>query len=401
LDSLSYHLRRILQPLVATVGLGLYALNPELGLLIMCASVLFEVDSERTVYHSVLASRLRGALVKMGVNRPTATVICEGLFDPKSGSGAAYLSSGDYKIRAKSEYASKMLILENVVLLISGLSTVGLLTCYIITYIYGGSRLATALFGVVPYTVFIARFFVSQRTGRFMRSRLAEAFSIALIALFLATNREHIALIPLLGFGMGSIYTLYTREIRRRGAERREKAFFVALMKALGNQGLAAKAKVVRLTSEFGSLRVADLSYNPSVPSILEHISTKMVRSDHRVILGVFGKALSALGYRPSWFRASWSLLRVSERLESELSQQLAKNVLVASVMFSMSALSITLLTGTAFFKFSSGSLLGVLPTLSLDAGYLGFSYIYKSETLYEVLLLTLLVGELALRYSI
>jgi len=383
------------------VGLGLYALNPELGLLIMCASVLFEVDSEGTVYHSVLASRLRGALVKMGVNRPTATVICEGLFDPKSGSGAAYLSSGDYKIRAKSEYASKMLILENVVLLISGLSTVGLLTCYIITYIYGGSRLATALFGVVPYTVFIARFFVSQRTGRFMRSRLAEAFSIALIALFLATNREHIALIPLLGFGMGSIYTLYTREIRRRGAERREKAFFVALMKALGNQGLAAKAKVVRLTSEFGSLRVADLSYNPSVPSILEHISTKMVRSDHRVILGVFGKALSALGYRPSWFRASWSLLRVSERLESELSQQLAKNVLVASVMFSMSALSITLLTGTAFFKFSSGSLLGVLPTLSLDAGYLGFSYIYKSETLYEVLLLTLLVGELALRYSI
>ncbi|PSN91192.1 hypothetical protein B9Q03_04835 [Candidatus Marsarchaeota G2 archaeon OSP_D] len=386
---------------MATVGLGLYALNPELGLLIMCASVLFEVDSEGTVYHSVLASRLRGALVKMGVNRPTATVICEGLFDPKSGSGAAYLSSGDYKIRAKSEYASKMLILENVVLLISGLSTVGLLTCYIITYIYGGSRLATALFGVVPYTVFIARFFVSQRTGRFMRSRLAEAFSIALIALFLATNREHIALIPLLGFGMGSIYTLYTREIRRRGAERREKAFFVALMKALGNQGLAAKAKVVRLTSEFGSLRVADLSYNPSVPSILEHISTKMVRSDHRVILGVFGKALSALGYRPSWFRASWSLLRVSERLESELSQQLAKNVLVASVMFSMSALSITLLTGTAFFKFSSGSLLGVLPTLSLDAGYLGFSYIYKSETLYEVLLLTLLVGELALRYSI
>ncbi|PSO08475.1 hypothetical protein B9Q04_05380 [Candidatus Marsarchaeota G2 archaeon BE_D] len=386
---------------MATVGLGLYALNPELGLLIMCASVLFEVDSEGTVYHSVLASRLRGALVKMGVNRPTATVICEGLFDPKSGSGAAYLSSGDYKIRAKSEYASKMLILENVVLLISGLSTVGLLTCYIITYIYGGSRLATALFGVVPYTVFIARFFVSQRTGRFMRSRLAEAFSIALIALFLATNREHIALIPLLGFGMGSIYTLYTREIRRRGAERREKAFFVALMKALGNQGLAAKAKVVRLASEFGSLRVADLSYNPSVPSILEHISTKMVRSDHRVILGVFGKALSALGYRPSWFRASWSLLRVSERLESELSQQLAKNVLVASVMFSMSALSITLLTGTAFFKFSSGSLLGVLPTLSLDAGYLGFSYIYKSETLYEVLLLTLLVGELALRYSI
>jgi len=383
------------------VGLGLYALNPELGLLIMCASVLFEVDSEGTVYHSVLASRLRGALVKMGVNRPTATVICEGLFDPKSGSGAAYLSSGDYKIRAKSEYASKMLILENVVLLISGLSTVGLLTCYIITYIYGGSRLATALFGVVPYTVFIARFFVSQRTGRFMRSRLAEAFSIALIALFLATNREHIALIPLLGFGMGSIYTLYTREIRRRGAERREKAFFVALMKALGNQGLAAKAKVVRLASEFGSLRVADLSYNPSVPSILEHISTKMVRSDHRVILGVFGKALSALGYRPSWFRASWSLLRVSERLESELSQQLAKNVLVASVMFSMSALSITLLTGTAFFKFSSGSLLGVLPTLSLNAGYLGFSYIYKSETLYEVLLLTLLVGELALRYSI
>jgi len=383
------------------VGLGLYALNPELGLLIMCASVLFEVDSEGTVYHSVLASRLRGALVKMGVNRPTATVICEGLFDPKSGSGAAYLSSGDYKIRAKSEYASKMLILENVVLLISGLSTVGLLTCYIITYIYGGSRLATALFGVVPYTVFIARFFVSQRTGRFMRSRLAEAFSIALIALFLATNREHIALIPLLGFGMGSTYTLYTREIRRRGAERREKAFFVALMKALGNQGLAAKAKVVRLTSEFGSLRVADLSYNPSVPSILEHISTKMVRSDHRVILGVFGKALSALGYRPSWFRASWSLLRVSERLESELSQQLAKNVLVASVMFSMSALSITLLTGTAFFKFSSGSLLGVLPTFSLDAGYLGFSYIYKSETLYEALLLTLLVGELALRYSI
>lgn len=120
MDSLSYHLRRILQPLVATVGLGLYALNPELGLLIMCASVLFEVDSEGTVYHSVLASRLRGALVKMGVNRPTATVICEGLFDPKSGSGAAYLSSGDYKIRAKSEYASKMLILENVVLLISG-----------------------------------------------------------------------------------------------------------------------------------------------------------------------------------------------------------------------------------------------------------------------------------------
>ncbi|MEM0271038.1 MAG: hypothetical protein QW514_00625 [Thermoprotei archaeon] len=394
-------IRRTLQPLIATLGLSLYFLSPWLGLLLMCASILVECESGSAVYQLVLTSRLRDALVKMGVNTPTATVICEGVFHQRRVGGAYYLSSGEYRIRASNDYASKMLILENVVLLLSGLATVGLLTCYIVTYIYGGSRLATTLFVALPYTVLMARFFVTQRTGRFMRSRLAEPLGIALVALFLATNRVHIALIPLVGLGLGGIYIIYTREHRRKGAERKEKAFLAALMKALGGRGLAAKARIVRLASDFGPLSVSDLSNNPSVPKILEHLSTKMVREDNRVILGVFGRALSALGYRSSWFRASRSLLRASERLEAELGQQLAKNMLVVSVMFSVSALSITLLTGTAFFEFSSKALLGVLPTLSLDVGYLGFSYTYRSETLYVGLLYTLLIGELALRYAI
>ncbi|MEM0322108.1 MAG: hypothetical protein QW613_06930, partial [Thermoprotei archaeon] len=73
-------IRRTLQPLIATLGLSLYFLSPWVGLPLMCASILVECESGSAVYQLVLTSRLRDALVKMGVNTPTATVICEGVF---------------------------------------------------------------------------------------------------------------------------------------------------------------------------------------------------------------------------------------------------------------------------------------------------------------------------------
>jgi hypothetical protein len=384
-------------------GLGLYTFNPTVGLLSMCCSVLCEQEPEHTIYRSMLLSRLKHTLVKLGVNRPTATLICEDTFEPKGGVSTHVAESPiDYALKTSGEYSSKMLILENVVLLLAGFSTVGLLTCYIITYIYADSKYTATLFAAIPFVVFVSRVFIVQKTGRFMGARFAELTTITLLALFLATQFAHYMLLALIAVGGASITWLHTKETKRRVQAKRENAFLQALIRGLSRRGLSAKASVLRALCNFYSLKAADLSLRPSLPGLLEYVSTKTIEKENRVVLQVFSKALSAVGYTPSWFKASWRLLRVSQRLANELNQQLAKNVLVTSVMFAVSALSITILTGTVFFNYSlHNTALNTVPTFTLDAGLVGFSYIYRSDTLYTGLVFTILLGELALKYAI
>lgn len=396
---LSFPPRSLLQPLAATSGLILYFFAPQLGLLAMCVSILFEEKVEGTLLRSLLVSRLRAALLKMGVNRPTAEIICTGEFQVKRGFRLAMPDEGLAEV--KGEHGSKMLVLENVVLLLTGLATVGIVVCYIVVYVYGGFGLTRLLFAAVPYTVFMARFFVVRRIGRFIESHRAELFSIALLALFILLKIVHLVLIPLLVLGFLAIHKVFREELKRKASLRREKGFLRALTRALTRQGLAAKAAALKLASDFGSLSIADVARNPSMPAILEHVGSKMRGSDNRFVVHVFGRALATLGYMPAWYRASGHLLGAYERLKVELGQQLAKNILVASVMFSVGSLSLTLLTGTAFFRFSSSPTFSTIPTLAIDVGYVGFSYIYGSETLYIGLFFAILLGEAILIYAI
>lgn len=342
---------------------------------------------------------MRSALLGMGVNKPTANIICSDEFDVKN-QVHMFLERGD-AARVRAEHASKILILENVVLLLVGLATVGVVTLYIITYIYSGLRLARYLFAWVPYTVFMSRHFVVRKTGRFMGSRLMEAFTILILALFVLLQVVHLALLPLLALGVYASQRSYRWEAKRRARLKREGEFLRALVGALSRRGLEAKAGVLRLAAGFGQLRVCDLACNPGIPAILERLSATMVGGDNRFVLRVFSRAIGALGYTPSWYRSAWALLRVYEKLRVELSQQAAKNTLVACVMFSVSSLSITLLSNTAFFRFSLGQGISLIPTIALDACYIGFSYIYPSETLYTALFFALLVGQVIMVYAI
>jgi len=401
LDLPSYPPKRYAPLYVATLGLALYFFYPQLGLLTICCSVLLESKVEKTIFYYQLTSRLKGTLLKMGVSRPIVSVICGDEFEPGEGIRLSGYGRGGYLARAKEEHASKILILENLVVLLSGLSTIGLLTSYIVSYVYGGLELEKALFVVIPYVVFSATLFAVRRLGKLFVSPLTEGFSLILLALFVLLQSAHFVLLPLIVLSAGATYITHKRETKSKAAEKREKRFLDELALALSRRGLAAKAGALKVACRFFSLKVSDLSYNPSIPSILGHLSARTVSKQNGIMLNVISRALAVLGYMPTWYKTSWSILRTYEKLGAEVSQQLAKNTLVTSVMFSVGSLSITLLTNTAFFKFPGIPSQAALPTLALDAGYIGFSYTNSSETLYLALFFVLLLGQTALRYAI
>lgn len=394
MGSLSFQPKRIAQPAVATAGLCLYFFVPQLGLAVMAASILFEQKPEETLVWRTLLSRLRGALIQMGVSGPTANVVCTGEFEV---GGDAWVRLGQESLtQTRSRHASRLLVLENMVLLLVGLSTVGLLTFYIVAYVYSGQRVFGVLFGAVPYIVFLSRFLLVKRAGKTLEKR-AEVFSLVLFLFFLLLQTIHLALVALLAFGVFATYRVYRAEAKRRLALKRERRFLVGLTKALSRRGLEAKAAALRLAARFGQLRVRDMVRNPGLPNLLEHLSANMVGEDSGLVVRVFGRALGALGYTAPWYRSAWRLLAAYEKLRAELGQQLAKNTLVAAVMFSVGSLSITLLSNTTFFRFQGNGAL--VPTYALDAGFVGFSYTHSSGTLYLGLFFAILVGETVLAY--
>jgi hypothetical protein len=380
--------RRLVIIIIILTALPSSNINTYAPYAVLSVTVFFETNSESLLLRSALLSKLRKGLIKAGINKPTSDVICSGAFSVSSGVKQDGLNEGKYLVEAETNYKSKELALENLLLLLAGLSTIGLLSSYVVTFIYGGEFVSKYLFLLICLAVYSSRFVMVKRVGRLIHQKRTEVFSIIMLWSIVAVAlRNYLEPVFLIG-GIAAVLMTWRATTKRRFIEKKEVNLFESLIGAFAERESAVAQKILFRLSRAGALKTSELVLNADVSELLLNASDKLTRNDLNITLRTIAIAVSAFGYRRAWTHSIILLRNTLEKLRIHFEQQIIKNEFMTTVMFVVSATSLSILTKTAFFSVSANPFINLTPLLALNCCLIGFSYIYASDRLFVSLCL-------------
>jgi hypothetical protein len=376
-------IRRLAIIITILSALPLSAISIYVPYAVLSVTVLLESSSESLALKKALISKLRKGLVKAGINGPTAHVICSGEFVVLNGIKRVGEGKNKYLMEAETNYKSKELVLENLLLLLAGLSTIGLLSSYVIAFIYGGELISKYLFLLICFIVYIFRYAMLKKIGRLIHGKQTEIFSIVILwSIVAVTLRNYLEPVFLI-IGFVTLLITWRASAKRRVIQKKEESLFEGLIKAFTGSETAVTKKVLFRLSQAEALKASELVLNPDVSELLTNTSNKLSRSELSITLRTIAIAVSAFGYRHAWTHSVILLQNALERLHTRFEQQIIKNEFMTTLMFSVSATSLSILTKTAFFSLSTNPLTNLMPLLALNCCLMSFSYIYSSDRLF------------------
>jgi hypothetical protein len=359
-------------------GLLFFGREPYVGLALIAFSVLFERAPKVTSLRQALRTRLFGAMKSSGINEPMARALTNGALELRH-TRIELLGRNRYIIAESSRLATVALLLENGVLLLAGLTTVGLLSGYIILMIYGKS--GGILLLLLPLVVFSLRPYFTARVGNLLRSKWTEGAIIAELIAVLSLEVEPWSL----DFALITIITITALSLWKNATrvhlERAESITFRSIMDALGSQSGITTTRIIASLSKARKLRVRDLSSAGGLPDIIRRAAASFRRPDYRDILITAASGQSVFGHSQVWIRSVRKMHYASEALRAKFGQQVMRNQFLTTALFLITGGSISMLLRTSLFG-AHGSAPPFLPQLSLDCSAIGFSFAYESDGL-------------------
>jgi len=363
--------------------------------LIMPLSNLFDDKKETSFFIKVMNQNLKHVMTKIGINPQKVDIVIKGEFRVLRNSHTRVLIN-EYILSKLTSYKLQELLLENGIILLIGMSTVGLLTSYIIGLLYG-KALLKSLFVALLLSVYVVRKYSITHLGNALNKKWVEACCYVFLVMLLLNKLRFIRLILFVS-GMLFISFCYKKHRLRKRNEKEEKELFNGLINSLGTNPFAFSKRILRAISQKGLVTASLFVENPSSYEILKNISMRFSNPDFGETLKAISISVSLIGYNPKWASYVIKIRKSLENAKTKVKHQLAKVQLMSSLMFLITGVSLSILSTNPIFSLNS-LVSSIVPILYFDSCFLAFSFIYSSELTFSTLFFCTIFSEIVLLF--
>lgn len=342
---------------------------------------------------------LHSALVQAGISEVSATSIARGWFDPDY-TRAHRLKRRDFVLANSLTSNSKEFILENIVPLVGGFSSIGLLSSYVVTGLFEGSRGLSTILSLICMASYVCSMYTSKKVGKFRKPIMIELAGIALLVVSQAgLGRSIQEAIIALGLILLFYFVKVSETVRLR--TKSERKVVDSIVDSLIGDPSGTAQRVVRSLSGRG-LTVGQMVSGKGLPGLIGLMTKTCSTPDLTELIHTVVTALAVLGEREEWVKAISIIKGASERTTAHLFQLFSKAEMQVSIMFGVAAFGASVLGGVLLpgARVPSYGSTGLSPVVAINCCFIFSSYLYRSSARYYVLALMLTTIEVLPRVN-